>query len=1010
MVIRTNISALRSYRQSSKTTSALTKNLEKLSSGYRINRSADDASGLAVSEQMRANITELYRCHRNAQEGLNLTKTADGALAEVNDMFRRARELCIQAENGTYSEQELAAISDEMNQLFSEVDRITEGSFFNKIQLFRGNVGPDYHYEYDEVYSPPGASGIEAWGDLEFVNTENFDPAAKATAASVTVQLDDSIDFNDVTSLDGRSVKIGQYTYRFSSSASSTGSIGSYTYNISLNGRTTESALNQIQSLSPNVQSLTLDKNNRTMTLTAPLRNLEETFEADGKTITSSDPSGNGAHANGVVVDNPEKVSIGQVDGSGATNNIPTYSSTITGTYNLSHVHETLTQADVDNLKGNTLHITGINLSFALKDISGLKAGMTRAELGTALAAAITKGDCKASYDEAASKLTIQIENRPTTTRSSVEIYESTSAAKKDYGPEVKSTALGLDVKITQPASMENNEICQITIPQNLTPPFSFSLGGNKYTYYNKTAGYSSTEFTPYSSPIDTSNMSADKIRESVISRIKSFAGSYGTVTQNGNVLTVTAKTINKPTGLTGLIEGASVTIKPYNTSGGTSNVLGDYNKGVGTTSYRMSFQQDVTVSFSLGSSLDIDKLAGSGFSITNNGTTKKWEFTAGSGLSGEYADLNIAGCTLDTLAQTIQNQMGSGYTVIVDDSGDPKQLKITFPRNTTSNTVTITDGAAGLISGGPVTFSGGSNTGHSQKEIDFSSINSDNLNDLLGKGFRINCATCSGEYINVFFCWENDGKMPPSFEIIDPVTNQPRTIHNIAVELSKVSSGDQIVQSIVEQVRPSLKHYTDVAVGDPPTTLIALEKRLGDVRENNNPAGKLYLGQVQTGLETNFTYSVNIRKVDDFPPDGSVAIKNVEVEIFVGSDPNPQIIPIHLPYLDLKTLRLRPPETVDLNMADQDASDWLRRVDNANMAIAKVRGVIGADHNRLEHAVQSLSNTKENLVDAESRIRDADMAEEMMEHVKLQILTQSQQNVLSHAINQPQQVLRLLS
>lgn len=207
MVIQTNISALFSYRESSKTARAMKKNLEKLSSGYRINRSSDDASGLAVSERMRANITELYRCHSNAKEGVALAKTADGALAEVNDMLRRARELCIQAENGTYSQQELASISDEMNQLFSEVDRITEGSFFNEIQLFRGDVGPDFHYEYDEVYGPPGASGIEAWGDLDFVKTEDFDEAEDATAATVTLKLDDSIDFDDVNSLDGRSIK-----------------------------------------------------------------------------------------------------------------------------------------------------------------------------------------------------------------------------------------------------------------------------------------------------------------------------------------------------------------------------------------------------------------------------------------------------------------------------------------------------------------------------------------------------------------------------------------------------------------------------------------------------------------------------------------------------------------------------------------------------------------------------------------------------------------------------------
>ena len=119
---------------------------------------------------------------------------------------------------------------------------------------------------------------------------------------------------------------------------------------------------------------------------------------------------------------------------------------------------------------------------------------------------------------------------------------------------------------------------------------------------------------------------------------------------------------------------------------------------------------------------------------------------------------------------------------------------------------------------------------------------------------------------------------------------------------------------------------------------------------------------------------------------------------------------PIHLPYLDLKTLRLRPPETVDLNDMDQSASDWLTRVDRANIAISQAQGVIGADHNRLEHAVKELSNAHINLTDAESRIRDTDVAQEMMEHVKLQILTQAQQGMLAQANSQPQQILQLIS
>ena len=137
MIIRTNMSSLRSFRESRKTNQALQKNLAKLSSGLQINCAGDDAAGLSISEKMRAKITELDRCQDNVSEGLTLAKTADAALAEINDMLCRAHFLCVEAENGTYSEQERAAISDELNQLFSEIDRISSSSHYNAIPLFR---------------------------------------------------------------------------------------------------------------------------------------------------------------------------------------------------------------------------------------------------------------------------------------------------------------------------------------------------------------------------------------------------------------------------------------------------------------------------------------------------------------------------------------------------------------------------------------------------------------------------------------------------------------------------------------------------------------------------------------------------------------------------------------------------------------------------------------------------------------------------------------------------------
>lgn len=194
--------------------------------------------------------------------------------------------------------------------------------------------------------------------------------------------------------------------------------------------------------------------------------------------------------------------------------------------------------------------------------------------------------------------------------------------------------------------------------------------------------------------------------------------------------------------------------------------------------------------------------------------------------------------------------------------------------------------------------------------------------------------------------------------------------------------------------------------MGNSPTTLLAQDKRIGDVIVG----GALKLGKVLSGVEANFTYGVGFRKVLDNPEDADeVVIQDSEVKIYVGSDPKAQFIPIHLPHLDLQTLKLGPEGGVDLTDPGQSASDWLARVDRADLAISNARGTIGADYNRLEHAIQDLSNSHIQLSDALSVIRDADMAQLMMAQVKDQILLQAQQSMMVQANQSAQGVLQLM-
>lgn len=141
MVVQHNISAMNANRMLGVTTSAQAKSTEKLSSGYKINRAADDAAGLSISEKMRKQIRGLTQATSNAQDGISAVQTAEGGLNEVHDMLQRMNELATKAANGTNSESDRQSIQDEVDQLTTEIDRVAETTKFNEIYLLKGGSG-----------------------------------------------------------------------------------------------------------------------------------------------------------------------------------------------------------------------------------------------------------------------------------------------------------------------------------------------------------------------------------------------------------------------------------------------------------------------------------------------------------------------------------------------------------------------------------------------------------------------------------------------------------------------------------------------------------------------------------------------------------------------------------------------------------------------------------------------------------------------------------------------------
>ena len=192
MVVQHNLTAMNSNRMLGLTTASQAKSTEKLSSGYKINRAADDAAGLSISEKMRKQIRGLTQASANAQDGISTVQTAEGALNEVQDMLQRMNELAVKSSNGTNSEDDREYIQNEIDQLTTEIDRVSTTTKFNETYLLQGE-GRQQAKAKNELttISLTGADGTTPV-DTKIkasIAAGNTYTAGKVTVGSVTAEI-----------------------------------------------------------------------------------------------------------------------------------------------------------------------------------------------------------------------------------------------------------------------------------------------------------------------------------------------------------------------------------------------------------------------------------------------------------------------------------------------------------------------------------------------------------------------------------------------------------------------------------------------------------------------------------------------------------------------------------------------------------------------------------------------------------------------------------------------------
>ncbi|QSX07163.1 flagellin [Sedimentibacter sp. zth1] len=194
MRIQHNINALNSHRNLGVNTGKSSKNLEKLSSGFRINRAGDDAAGLAISEKMRAQINGLSQAQQNAQDGISLIQTAEGALNETHSILQRMRKLSVQSSNGTYTDEDRTKLQAEATALSTEIDRISKSTKFNGMTLANGDGTANSSAAFTFQIGTENAADQRITVDINSmdatsltVNALDIDDETNANAAIATV-------------------------------------------------------------------------------------------------------------------------------------------------------------------------------------------------------------------------------------------------------------------------------------------------------------------------------------------------------------------------------------------------------------------------------------------------------------------------------------------------------------------------------------------------------------------------------------------------------------------------------------------------------------------------------------------------------------------------------------------------------------------------------------------------------------------------------------------------------
>ena len=956
MRIQHNIMAMNAYRNYNNNTSAVSRNLEKLSSGYKINRAGDDAAGLAISEKMRAQITGLNAAQKNVKDGISLVKTAEGAMQEIQDMLNRMDYLATQSANGTYdNEVDRANLQKEVDNLKTEINRIADSANFNGIKLLDGSL--------DETIKAADAVTETVTVDPTKENALTFESGKLAEVGQVLGT--NTVLHNEALTDGGTSFSVDFHNFKFDAGKGNSMTMKMGDTEITLTakkdfGEVTDSAL---------VDAF-LGKNSADFTITV-----------DGETVDTLD----GMQINGQTMEVKKgdefdyRLTFTQKDAPAtkADEINGAMEVKISGKVEAKKAKFTFDTGDLaaTPAAGDVLTINGKNYVVAEDDIVADAAG-------TGTDAGKTWGNIISNLEKRGDLADYKISVDGTTVT-----MEAKEAGKKNI-PTVayKATEAGTATAHGTAVNAEDAEAAVYKSAEQMIQTdaaSSLTIGGHKFDFDGTATATNdlAKQLAAFVTDYNANAAGKDKWTASVNADGKSIdftAKTKGAIDGEGPA------TADIPAGTTVITgsEGkdAVASSSAFKVTGWNDSNLGDMTVEVGGTEYALSYDK-LLAAGERGVEMKDDTGASSGYIVTLNDDvvtfTAKVAGTAANVPGAPAADVADGDISFKKYGNTVNKLSADNHTLeVVEEGAEGGAMQ------------GITEGAHGDFNVSTTNIQNVSAGGSDRLASTFFDLTEDMVKD--GAQIRIGLDTFTFT-TDKKKADENDGYVYSGGDLATTAKNLTEAAKDNAV-WTVGHDGNRIT------VTETVAH--------------------GDLANKNNDYKDTYEFDLSTkkGIEESLGFiGTGTYEKENVVSEATKGGKPLTLQIGDTSDDFNQM-KVSVGDMHVSAMKLTDEKTgettsiADIDIGTQDgAAKAVDVIKNAINYVSSVRGDLGAIQNRLEHTANNLSVMAENIQDAESTIRDTDIAEEMMSYTKNNILVQSAQAMLAQANQVPQGVLQLL-